>query len=47
MQNEFYFYASFIHDDISDDVLVLLDVEGDADIVSMSSPSADLFAFDV
>ena len=45
IDNAFYFYASFIHDDISDDVLVMLDVEGDADILSMSSPSADLFAF--
>ena len=45
IDNAFYFYASFGHDDISDDVLVMLDVEGDADILSMSSPSADLFAF--
>ena len=47
IDDAFYFYASFAHDSISDDVLVLLDVEGDADIDSMSSPSADLFAFDV
>ena len=47
IDNAFYFYASFAHDSISDDVLVMLDVEGDADIVSVSSPSADLFAFDV
>ena len=45
IDNAFYFYASFAHDSISDDVLVMLDVEGDADILSMSSPSADLFAF--
>jgi len=47
IQNEFYFYASFIHDDISDDVLVLLDVEGGADIGSINSVGVDLFAFDV
>ena len=45
IDNAFYFYASFAHDNISDDVLVMLDVEGDADILSMSNPSADLFAF--
>ena len=45
IDNAFYFYASFAHDNISDDVLVMLDVEGDADILSVSSPSADLFAF--
>ena len=45
IDNAFYFYASFAHDSISDDVLVMLDVEGDADILSMSNPSADLFAF--
>ena len=45
IDNAFYFYASFAHDNISDDVLVMLDVEGDADILSISSPSADLFAF--
>ena len=47
IDNAFYFYASFAHDNISDDVLVMLDVEGDADILSVSSPSADLFAFSV
>ena len=45
IDNAFYFYASFAHDNISDDVLVMLDVDGDADILSMSNPSADLFAF--
>ena len=47
IDNAFYFYASFIHDDISDDVLVMLDVEGGADIGSMNSVGVDLFAFDV
>ena len=47
IDDAFYFYASFAHDSISDDVLVMLDVEGDADIGSINSVGVDLFAFDV
>ena len=47
IDDAFYFYASFAHDSISDDVLVMLDVEGGADIGSINSVGVDLFAFDV